>query len=335
MKDYKLNTNDYNNINNLIRLSEELCLNYQNLYKLEITNKKEINEYNENIKKLLVLKNKEDKLYNLDFNIYQEYLLFIIDNFFNKLNNNIINNITALNYDSLPIQRVIINLFNKIIENKNIINELDSEDIDIINRLNEEMNINNLINNSIKIQRSIKDDILTTFIYILEEEINKKKNLYLKDKLIKVKYYTAFINKNIEKELLKNNFKISELYLTSKLVSDMYKIDEELYYGLLKKYSFDIVIEEIKELLKLRSLDFLDDNTNVTAIVRGIFIRSGLINLDDIEVLALNEMFHDLIEKKEYLIFHSEDHISEDIIISSFKNVKRDREKPKKLSLKK
>lgn len=115
----------------------------------------------------------------------------------------------------------------------------------------------------------------------------------------------------------------------------MYKIDEELYYGLLKKYSFDIVIEEIKELLKLRTLDFLDDNTNVTAIVRGIFIRSGLINLDDIEVLALNEMFHNLIEKKEYLIIHSEDHISEDIIISSFKSVKRDREKPKKLSLKK
>lgn len=70
MKDYKLNTNDYNNINNLIRLSEELCLNYQNLYKL-------------------------------DFNIYQEYLLFIIDNFSNKLNNNIINNITSLNYKSL------------------------------------------------------------------------------------------------------------------------------------------------------------------------------------------------------------------------------------------
>lgn len=115
----------------------------------------------------------------------------------------------------------------------------------------------------------------------------------------------------------------------------MYKIDEELYYGLLKKYFFDIVIEEIKELLKLRTLDFLDDNTNVTAIVRGIFIRSGLINLDDIEVLALNEMFHNLIEKKEYLIIHSEDHISEDIIISFFKNVKRDREKPKKLSLKK
>lgn len=40
MKDYKLNTNDYNNINNLIRSSEELCLNYQNLYKLEIRNKK-------------------------------------------------------------------------------------------------------------------------------------------------------------------------------------------------------------------------------------------------------------------------------------------------------
>lgn len=40
MKDYKLNTNDYNNINNLIRLSEELYLNYQNLYKLEIKNKK-------------------------------------------------------------------------------------------------------------------------------------------------------------------------------------------------------------------------------------------------------------------------------------------------------
>lgn len=334
MKDYELNTSDYNNINKLIELSEELSLIYQNLYKLEIIGEKDTNVYNDNIKKIQELKRKEEKLYNLNFNMYQKYLFFIIDNFSGKSDTNTVNNIINLNYENLPIQRIIINIFNKIIESKEIISVLDSEDINIINNLNKEIDMTSLINHGIKMQNSIKDDVLTTFIYILEEEINKKSNLYLKDKLIKVKYHTAFINKNIEKELLKNNFELPELYLTSKLVSDMYKIDEKLYYGLLKKYSFDIVIEEIKELLKLRSLDFLNDNTNITAITRGIFIRAGLINLNDIEILALNEIFHDLIEKKEYLILHSEDHMSEDIIISSFKEVKSDREKPKKLSLK-
>ena len=72
---------------------------------------------------------------------------------------------------------------------------------------------------------------------------------------------------------------------------------------LLKNYSINTILEQIKELLKLTDSDFLEDNTNITAIARACLLRACLINLNDDNIMTLNELFHILIEEDIYLIF--------------------------------
>lgn len=134
--------------------------------------------------------------------------------------------------------------------------------------------------------------------------------------------------------MLKNNFTLSDLYLTSELTSELYKIDNKLYKDMIKNYSINTILEQIKELLKLTDSDFLEDNTNITAIARACLLRACLINLNDDNIMTLNELFHILIEEDIFLIFHYEDRISESIIADAFKKVNNDKQKPKILSLK-
>lgn len=212
--------------------------------------------------------------------------------------------------------------------------ELIPEELKVIKELIKDVNIPKLFNKSIILQNSIKEDILYTFLFFFEEKINYKSNKYLKNKLLKIKYHTSFINQNIEKEMLRNNFSLTDLYLTSELTSELYKIDNKLYKDMIKNYSINTILEQIKELLKLTDSDFLEDNTNITAIASTCLLRACLINLNDDNIMTLNELFHILTEEDIYLIFHYEDRISESIIADAFKKVSNDKQKPKILSLK-
>ncbi|MGM9876556.1 MAG: hypothetical protein ACI310_04940 [Bacilli bacterium] len=334
MKKYKLSLDDYKNINNLIKIAKNIYSLYQILYKLDIEDKKNTKEYKDIIKQISILKEGENKLYNLDFSKYEEYLSFILDKLSSNVNVKTTENIINLNYNNLHFQRILITLFNKMMNHKDAGKKLTPKELTEMQKLIKDINIPKLFNESIKLQDSIKEDILNAFLFFLEEEINYKSNKYLKNKLLKIKYHTAYINQNIEKEMLKNNFNLSDLYLTSELTSELYKIDNKLYKDMIKNYSINTILDQIKELLKLTDSDFLEDNTNITAIARTCLLRACLINLNDDDIMTLNELFHISIEEDIYLIFHYEDRISESIIADAFKKVSNDRQKPKILSLK-
>ena len=334
MEKYKLSLDDYKNINNLIKITKKIYLLYQRLYKLDIEDKKDTKEYKDIIKQISILKEEENKLYNLDFPKYEEYLSFISEKLSSNVNTKTIKNIINLDYNNLHFQRILITLFNKMMNHKDAGKELIPKELTEMKELIKDINIPKLFNGSIILQDNIKEDILHAFLFFFEEEINYKSNRYLKNKLLKIKYHTSFINQNIEKEMLKNNFNLSDLYLTSELTSELYKIDNKLYKDMIKNYSINTILEQIKELLKLTDSDFLEDNTNITAIARACLLRACLINLNDDNIMTLNELFHILIEEDIYLIFHYEDRISESIIADAFKKVNNDKQKPKILSLK-
>lgn len=334
MEKYKLSLDDYKNINNLIKITKKIYLLYQRLYKLDIEDKKDTKEYKDIIKQISILKEEENKLYNLDFPKYEEYLSFISEKLSSNVNTKTIKNIINLDYNNLHFQRILITLFNKMMNHKDAGKELIPKELTEMKELIKDINIPKLFNGSIILQDNIKEDILHAFLFFFEEEINYKSNRYLKNKLLKIKYHTSFINQNIEKEMLKNNFNLSDLYLTSELTSELYKIDNKLYKDMIKNYSINTILDQIKELLKLTDSDFLEDNTNITAIARACLLRACLINLNDDNIMTLNELFHILIEEDIYLIFHYEDRISESIIADAFKKVNNDKQKPKILSLK-
>lgn len=334
MGKYKLSLDDYKNINSLIKITKKIYSLYQRLYKLDIEDKKDTKEYKDIIEQISILKKEEKKLYDLDFSKYEEYLSFISNELSSNVNAKTIENIINLDYNNLHFQRILITLFNKMMTHKDAGKELIPEELKVIKELIKDVNIPKLFNKSIILQNSIKEDILHTFLFFFEEKINYKSNKYLKNKLLKIKYHTSFINQNIEKEMLRNNFSLTDLYLTSELTSELYKIDNKLYKDMIKNYSINTILEQIKELLKLTDSDFLEDNTNITAIARTCLLRACLINLNDDNIMTLNELFHILTEEDIYLIFHYEDRISESIIADAFKKVSNDKQKPKILSLK-
>ena len=222
MEKYKLSLDDYKNINNLIKITKKIYLLYQRLYKLDIEDKKDTKEYKDIIKQISSLKEEENKLYNLDFSKYEEYLSFISEKLSSNVNTKTIENIINLDYNNLHFQRILITLFNEMMNHKDAGKELIPKELTEMKELIKDINIPKLFNGSIILQDNIKEDILHAFLFFFEEEINYKSNRYLKNKLLKIKYHTSFINQNIEKEMLKNNFNLSDLYLTSELTSELY-----------------------------------------------------------------------------------------------------------------
>lgn len=332
MEEYKLTSTDYNDISSLIKITKNIYLYYKKLYELEIYNKKDTKEYIDIINKITSLRKEEEKYYNLDFTKCMSYINFLNNTLAGENTNaDTTYNITNLNYVKEYLIRILSTYNNRIINSKHITKLIPLELEDLI----QDKELQKMLKDGMMIENSITNDNYNIFMYFLEEEINKKENKHLKDKLIKLKYYASYINRDIEKEQLSNNFNNTELYLGSKFIKDLYKLDDTIYQDLIKDNNLSLAVSQIRELVKMTDIEYFDDNTNISAIARCCFLRSAFINLDNDIIMELNDNFHNIIENDIHLILHSDDVISEKLIINAFNMIKEDREKPKTLSLNK
>lgn len=332
MEEYKLTTTDYNEISSLIKITKNIYLYYQKLYELEIYNKKDTKEYIDIINKITSLRKEEEKYYNLDLTKCMSYINFLNNTLADEnTNTNTTYNITNLNYTKEYLIRILSAYNNRIMSSKNITKLIPLELEDLI----QDKELQKMLKDGMMIKNSITNDNYNIFMYFLEEEINKKDNKHLKDKLIKLKYYASYINRDIEKEQLSNSFNNTELYLGSKFIKELYKLDDTMYQDLTKDNNISLAVEQLRELVKISDIEYLDDNTNISAIARCCFLRSAFINLDNDIIIELNDNFHNIIENDIHLILHNDDVISERLIINAFNMIKKDREKPKTLSLNK
>lgn len=332
MEEYKLTTTDYNDISLLIKITKNIYLYYQKLYELEIYNKKDTKEYIDIINKITFLRKEEEKYYNLDFTKCMSYINFLNNTLVGEnTNTDTTYNITNLNYTKEYLIRILSTYNNRIINSKHITKLIPLELEDLI----QDKELQKMLKDGMMIKNSITNDNYNIFMYFLEEEINNKENKHLKDKLIKLKYYASYINRDIEKGQLSNSFNNAELYLGSKFIKDLYKLDDAMYQDLTKDNNLSLAVSQLRELVKISDIEYLDDNTNISAIARCCFLRSAFINLDNDIIIALNDNFHNIIENNIHLILHNDDVISEKLIINAFNMIKEDREKPKTLSLNK
>lgn len=278
MEEYKLTNTDYNNISFLIKITKDIYLYYQKLYELEIHNKKDTKEYNNILNKITSLRKKEEKYYNLDFSKCMSYINFLNNTLVGENTNTYtIYNITNLNYTKEYLIRILSTYNNRIMSNKHITKLIPLE----LEELIQDKESQKMLKDGAIIKNSITNDNYKIFMYFLEEQINNKENKYLKDKLIKLKYYASYINRDIEKEQLSNNFNNTELYLDSKFIKDLYNLDETIYQDLNMDCNISLAVEQLRELVKITDIEYLNDNTNISAIARCCFLRSAFINLDN------------------------------------------------------
>ena len=132
MENYTLNTNDFELINKLIKLTSSIDTLYKKMYELEINDKKQTEEYQKTLDSLSGYLDLEKRLYNnsnLDFSKCIAIVKFIINK---KMPDEILNDVESImqqDYNNRILRRMLNIFSNKILENYETIKEMLPKEI--------------------------------------------------------------------------------------------------------------------------------------------------------------------------------------------------------------
>lgn len=340
MKDYILGKEDFEQIDNLIRVTFSIDNLYTQMYNLEINGKKDTEEY----KKLLDCLNKyiatEKKLYNNNNNLNYEkcvaWVTYLVKDRLPSYPPNNIDTIATQDYSNRIIKRILNILESKIISDNNNVKYLIPKEV--VEKLKEteipERVISESANNSVAILCALERDLINTYLTILQELILKDDYRSFRSQLINSKYNAAFFNKDIETKLLSSNFDIPDtLYIDSKLVADLHGLTTETYEKIKESYYTKISARQVSEVVEMGDMDYSDLTKATTSIIRQCLMRAAFSLMNDETLSEVNYLFHEFIEDKNYLDRHPSDRISQQLIVNCFNSIKQDRKKHNTLSL--
>ena len=187
------------------------------------------------------------------------------------------------------------------------------------------------INNYTKIQLAISNDINIIFLSILQENLNLWKYSQYKNNLLKSFYSTLFINKDIEEQLINNNFNMNNnIYISSKLTNDLLKSNSIIYNTITSILVEPQLNLHITNLLKIKDNEYNYPSINIYSIITECYIRSLLTFLTNDRIQYLKQQFHYIINNTTY---QKNNRNSQETIINCFNNVKHDKSKKRIISL--
>lgn len=333
MKKYYLSGEDLKRISKILEGSKSIENLYNKLYELELDDKKDTEEYKTQIQYLRYSLDLENRLYqNSNFSADKcSALIKYLIKF--KLNKDYIDceeYIINQDCNNIHILRVLRFLTQQIVNDDGGYKELylTESDSSIFNmeNLTKAKQYTNICN-------FMENDIHNLFLLFLQELIDNKNYSFYKNEFIRVKYNLSFINSKLEKQMIDNNFNINrDVYLSSKLISDLYGIDLEIYNFMRDDYASAFLDTHISEFLKLGDIDYNERTKSISSMIRSCYIKSYLLMMSDDKIYDCNSEFHEYIESEEYINKHPNDTISEKLIINCFKGVRKDRTKVKRLS---
>lgn len=305
-------------LNTLNNISSIIASKYSKLLKLEIDdNKKE--EYNKIIKSLKYYIDKENNLYSkisnddkkslLDYIMFYKTPSFFVDNK---------ESIFIQDYQYMLIRRIIDKLIND--DTYEFKLSLNGELVDAKD------DFLKILRTSNHIKLEIENDIYGIYLTILNDLIKKdKKKLYINN-FIGSKYYLSFINKEMERRLIRNRFKVDDnIVLNSKDLALKYDFDIDFYKEIKDNYLYDECVNYITKLLLISDDDYSNQVVSINALLIRSYVKSLMFLLSDLLINNINYDFHNYIESKDYLKKHFNNSISEQLSISIFKEIKKDR----------
>lgn len=328
MNNYNIEKKDLEQIEALLRNNKNIERLYNKLYTLELEGKKNTEEYTKLLDYLSIVIEVEDNIYkkaNLSLEKTLSWLKFLkqIKNPNNtivmRINNHLFSSILH-NYNN------IINISNIEIPNLLLMSgiKLISKDIDKEN-----------ICKCIIIKETIQKDILYIFTSYLQNVIEDPRQQIFKENILKTKYQIIFLYKDIETFAIKNNLNLpTNPFIAVNLVQEILHIDPNLVKETKESLCSKIALNEIYELLEINDSDYSDIYKSSQAIKRENMIKAVLNLISDEKISDINYTFHEYIEDKEYTLVHPNSNVSENIIINSFKNIKKNKIKIQVLSSK-
>lgn len=166
--------------------------------------------------------------------------------------------------DELIKRRIILKINNIILKNKrnNVIScYIDDEKYD-------EKNINT-------VEMQVEYDFIRTFLFLLSPSIVSKSDYKIRSKAIQIKNRCAFLYSEIAKELLENNFQVSDnLFWGGTLFSKYYKIPDSVVKEKHESVSRELLNSIIDE-LKNTNENEISDETNFQILT--IILRTAIL----------------------------------------------------------
>jgi len=339
---YKLEKKDFEEIAALINVTTAISNDYKALYNLEINGKKDNEEYKKVLDNLHMDIDFENKLYNeyyhLNYDKCNAWLEYLFENNMPEKIEKDMETMMKQDYSNRIIMRILNTLINKMTENYHDVKKIIPEEmIEILKQIgipNPDRMLSQSAYSSIKIQNALEIDTINAYLSILEEYIKKEDYRNFRNQLINSKYNITFINKQIEKDMISNNFDISDtLYINSKMIADLYQLDSTIYDVLKDHYIIQIASKQISEVIEIGDMDYSDQNKAITSILRQCLMRASFLLMSDDTISDINYTFHEFIEGEKYIDRHKNDRISEQLIVNCFRSIKKDKNKPNILSL--
>ena len=350
---------DYQNLENLFKITKDIKDVYTYLTKLESNNEKNSENFSLGVKKLQNLLILEDKIYDViseDINVVSDMLYYILNNDVYSIEN-VFLSIKDSEEDELIKDRIIYRL-NYLVSTMEISDEdmeefvnstleeageeiededyeeLSEEEIEYYSNLSEE-EVNEGEQKLIfetKLKYLLFKDVVNTTLRILNDYLKDSKMDEIKDILSRIKYDMSFAFVNVEDDLIKENFVIPDnLFISSKLYSDLNKGDIDEYNDLKSSIAGNILFTLIEPLLDLMEANFQESECYAEGIIIEIMVRASLLFAGDVVThLFHEELFGALTNIKLEGVQNPE---VETFIQKIFEN-KKDVELPMTLSLK-
>lgn len=341
MEKYILKSKDYEFINSLIKTTTSIESLYKKMYDLEVSGKKDTDDFSKILDYLNMAIEVEDKLYQ-EANLSYLQCIALADYLLeDRLPEGFLNDTESImgqSYDNRVLRRILSILVHRIISDHQSVREmLPNEVIDLMKQLgmpNPDKLVSQVIYSSIELQKAFERDIFNGYLAILQEFIASNVYKNFRNDLIRSKYNTSFINKQIENDMISSKFDIPDtFYVNSRFVADLTQTDLELYKMLKNLYGVKESTKQISEVIEIGDMDYSDSKKAITSILRQCLMRSAFLLMSDEVISDVNYEFHEFVEDKKYLDRHPHDRISEQLIVNCFKAIKRDRNKPSVLSL--
>lgn len=319
-------------LNELISITDNIKIKYKQLKTMEQSDMKD-----ENVFKSICLE--LNNLYNLEQQFYQnnyftkDDILIIMETLIDKNTfdptdtmEDILHN--TKNFDS----------YQRIFNHFYTIFKYDTKECD--DQLD---GIPDIIKSALPIERMKKQihanylfekNVLNNYYLVLESFINRylETDTEYKNALIHLKYLLSFLNSDIEKEFINNNFVFkTDLYLNYLMTGDINKISRTVQKIKLNDTIFIIFAEESARLLNIEDKD-INNNNKFDIMLSKIILRSTTVFFDEDFLKIRQNEFLEFTQEK-YLMFLNNKYAIKSIT-NIYNNTKKDKSNYKYLSLK-
>ncbi len=341
MNKSKLQEKDYEFVRDVLKTTASVDYLYQKLCELENLGLRESEEYKKNSEYLEIALEVEQNHYrNKVFTLSQ--LLLLMEYCQKEFPaEEILSDIDFLighNYQTRILKRITNSLINKMLPSTTELKEiLPSEILSIMEYLDKK-NIDEKTRQNFKFGKGLHDlfenDIFNTFLSQLEHYANDQNHQEMRSKLIEAKYNLAFINHDIEVNMLATNFQTWDfLYMRSKIAAQSMGINLQIHDFLQKLKASEKAIMQIHEILNVSDSDYMNKDVSLTVLLRTLYMKSAFLYMDSEQLIELNDHFHEYISSDEYISIHRHDYKSENTIAQAFREIDNEKSQYKIICL--